>query len=208
MTALVLGPEQRVPRRPFTAVENTAVDLEILSWMLDDLRRMLGEWLAGNREITPYERIAWVRRGLRRRLVVCAPETLLGDADLCVVGFLARRNPARNLTALERANTAIVREFKDYPGILSYSSCELEGGNWANLVLNDDPSAPERWRQSVAHATAANQLSPEYYLNVRIHNGSLPGGVMGGNPIVLARTKYYDYRARGTVWKAERTLAG
>ena len=43
---------------------------------------------------------------------------------------------------------------------------------------------------------------------MRIHNGRLPGGVTSGNPIVLERTKYYDYRSRSGVWKAERKLTG
>lgn len=207
VTANILDPDQRVFRRPFTAPELNAQDLVILHSMLDDLRALLARWQEGKKELTPYQRIGWRVGGLRRRVVVCDPDRLLADTDLCIVGFLARRNPELDMSALERANTAIVRDFKDYPGILSYSSCELPGSNWANLVLNDDPEAPERWRGGAAHARAANELSPKYYRNVRIHNGDLAGGVHSGKPITIQRTKYYDYKAQ-TVWRAVRDVSG
>lgn len=199
-----LGPEQRIPLRPFTSVELYEGDHRLLASMIGDLRTLLDEAAAGGREVLPHERVAWKDDGLRRRAILCDPGALMPEAELCAVGFLSERHPDVDIGPLEKANDEIVREFKKYPGVLSYSSYELPASNWANLVLHDEPDVTERWRGGQVHARAVENLSPLHYRNVRIHNCRLPDGLTG--EIFIERTKYFDYEEAGDVWRAVREL--
>lgn len=206
MTMRLLGPDEAAVRRPFTSPRLYERDLAILSYMLEDLRGLLGEMAEGTLIVTGHEPIEWSVHGLRRRTIVCEPATLHRTRrDLHVVGFFGERHLDRDLMALEEANAELVLEFRNYPGILSYSSMELADGNWSNLVVHDLPRAREYWRASQKHADAARLLSPLYYRNVRIHNGVIGGGIHSGRAIVVHNTKYWDFR-RPRVWQAVRQL--
>lgn len=202
---LHLAPDQGVPRRPFTSVSLYQRDIAVLTDMLEDLRCLQAAAEKGRQKIVPYKRIAWATHGYKRRVIVCRPERLTSKKELCVVGFFGEMRPELDVAVLEKANAEIVREFESYPGILSYSSFELPGDQWANLVLHDEPQVTERWRGSERHRRAVADLSPVHYRNVRIHNGRIPGGLPGGRWIVINRTKYWDYRAK-TIWHAVRDL--
>ena len=176
-----------------------------MHWMLASLRWSLFEAEAGNSQLKVYQPLEWIEDGLRRRMVVCDLERLRIEHDVWAVGFFGERRPDRDCSPLDEVNADIVLEFRDYPGILSYSSMEFPNGNWANLVLHDPPETREQWRSSERHARAANELSPLYYTTVRIHNGFLPNGIIGSQPILITSTKYWDY-SRGSVWRATRDL--
>lgn len=200
--ALALSPAEVVKRRPFTSPDLFPHDHAILSYMLEDLRGIMGAEDAA--DLGSHQSLEWVVHGLKRRVVVCDPGALrTASREICVVGFFGERHPDRDATPLEEVNAELVLEFRNYPGILSYSSMELVDGNWANLVLHDKPEAREYWRASKRHAEAAEKLSPLYYRNVRIHNGVLPRGVPGRRTIVIHRTKYWDFRHK-PVWQAVR----
>lgn len=206
MTVRSLGPEETISRRPFTSPRLYERDRAILAYMVEDLRGLLGEVAEGTVTVDAHSPLEWSVHGLRRRTIVCDPDTLLaGRKDLCVVGFFGLRYPGKDAMALEEANADLVLEFRNYPGILSYSSMELADGNWANLVIHDLPRAREYWRASQRHADAASRLSPLFYQTVRIHNGILPRGINAGRSIVIQRTKYWDFR-RAKVWQAVREL--
>ena len=203
---LSLGPREAVPGRPFTSVDLTQRDVTILYEVLGDVRSVLHEVDVGIRSISPYERLTWMVDGLTHRLLICDEPRLRSHPSLCVVGFFGERRTELDSTPLEKANDAIIAEFTKYPGILSYSSMELPGGHWANLVLHDDPIDTQFWRKSELHARAARLLSPVHYLNVRIHNAQLTAGLFQQPVIVVKRTKYYDFSGDGE-WRAERILA-
>ncbi len=202
---VVLSADQGVPGRPFASIDRYERDSSILTSMVEDLRALFASAAAGTIDLVPHRKVTWRVHGLRRRVIVCDPG-LLGAADeLFAVGFMAEREPGLPVTALERANTKIVKEFVDYPGILSYSSWELAGRQWANLVLAEDDLVAERWRESEAHRRAVAELSPRHYRNVVIHHGRLPGGLGGGRWIVIDRTRYIDFEGDET-WRAVREL--
>lgn len=205
MLTKLLAVDQSVRQRPFTSVDLYDRDRSILSYMLEDLRAMLGEMDDGAITVTSFQPIEWQVHGLKRRAIVTDPMRLHARENICVVGFFGERHLDRDGAPLEEANAEIVLEFQNFPGILCYSSMELADGNWANLVLHDVPEAREYWRASQAHAKAARELSPLFYRTVRIHNGSLEGGVLGGKQIVIERTKYWDFRST-RVWHAVREL--
>lgn len=198
-------PDQAVARRPFTSPGLYVRDLAILGYMLEDLRGLLARMDGGKQAVVPYQSIEWLVHGLKRRVVVSDPVSLRHRRTAHVVGFFGERHLDRDGSRLEEANVEIVLEFRNYPGILSYSSMELADGNWANLVLHNVAEDRETWRASEVHAQAARELSPLFYRTVRIHNGILPEGLKGGRSIAIERTKYWDYRSP-KVWHAVREL--
>lgn len=200
-----LGPRDIIRDRPFTAIEVTQRDLGVLHGVLADVRAVVVEVEEGVRKLEPYQKLAWKVAGLTHRLLICDVERLRSHVGACVVGFFAERRTDVEVLPLEEANSVIVREFRNYPGILSYSSMEIEGGHWANLVLHDDPVDTSFWRSSRLHAQAVESLSAKHYHNVRIHNGRLTAGLFDRPEIRITKTKYFDYS--GPVeWRAERSL--
>jgi hypothetical protein len=205
MTVNLLSPDQSVEGRPFTSPGLRERDLQVLSYMLEDVRGLMGEMYEGVIEIHPYEPISWRVHGLGRRNVVCDPMRLGERTDICVVGFFGERHFGRDAAALEAADASVVLEFRSFPGILSYSSMELADGNWGNLVLHTADEDREAWRGGQIHARAVAELAPIHFQTVRIHNATLPGGLAGGRSIRIDRTKYWDYRDP-TVWHGVREL--
>lgn len=203
MDSQVLEITEGVEARPFTSPDLNVADHAVLSFMLEDLKALLASAVPAE----PYKPIEWIVHGRKRRTIVCDPLALdSAGIDISVVGFFGERNGERDGTALEEANAEIVLEFRNYPGILSYSSMELHDGNWANLVLHDKPDTREYWRAGRRHAEAAEKLSPLYYRTVRIHNGVLPQGLRGGQEIRIDSTKYWDFNGP-KVWRAIRHLS-
>lgn len=203
-SVVMLGPDDVVAERPFTAVEATGRDLEILHEILADVRSVVVEVEEGAR-LEPYQKLAWRVGGLTHRLLVCDVDRLRAHPGLCVVGFFGDKRPDIDPWPLEEANSVIVNEFVKYPGILAYASIELPDTKWANLVLHDDPVDTEFWRKSTVHARAVETLSPQHYFNVRIHNGCLTSGLFDGPSILITKTKYFDFMGPEP-WRAERTL--
>jgi hypothetical protein len=206
MTVKLLTPDQSVRGRPFTSPMLYERDRQILAYMLEDVRGLMGEMYEGAISIIPYSPIMWKVHGLGRRTVMCDPMRLGERRDICVVGFFGERIFGPDSSALEKADAAVVLEFQSYPGILSYSSMELADGNWANLVLHTAPEDREAWRGGETHARAVAELAPRHFTTVRIHNGTLPGGINAGTSIRIDRTKYWDYR-RPNIWQAVRDLS-
>lgn len=202
---VLLGPNEDAPGRPFTSVAQIERDRSILRVMLSDLTGVLAEIDAGVRRAAPYKKLAWKVRGRTHRLLICDEVSLRAHPGLCVVGFFGERHTDLDPKILEKANKAIVALFVDHPGILSYSSMELGKGRWANMVLHQDPTDREYWRQNALHTEAVNVLSPVHYLNVRIYNAELGDYISGSPTIRLLCTKYYDYTGPAP-WRAERPL--
>lgn len=203
--AVALRRDETVPGKPFTNLELIDRDVAILQDMLDDLLLFFSESDAGLRVIVPHERVAWLKDGLARRALICDEGRLRAHKDVCVVGFFGERRTELDIGPLEEANAAMVAQFKSYPGILSYSSIELDNGYWANMVLHDDPIDREYWRGGALHAQAARTLSPIHYRNVRIHNARLTTRIEDEPVFKIMRTKYWDYSGE-TQWAAQREL--
>jgi hypothetical protein len=203
---VTLGPREPVPERPFTSVDLIQRDLGILEFLLADVRALAVEAVEGRRQITPFETVSWEVDGLSHRHIVCREDRLRTHPGLCVVGFLGEHRTELDSTPLEEANTAVVGEFVRYPGITSYSSLALPGGQWANLVLHDDPVDIDYWRGSERHAQAVASLAPVHYVNVRIHNAVLDGPVLEEPTVVPKRVKYFDFSG-DVEWRAVRELA-
>jgi hypothetical protein len=189
--------------RGFTDPVQTTGDLAAVGLMLDQIRRRVAS--APTQPAGPWPFVFEGREacGRAHRTIVC-DERRLGDGrDLAWVGFFAVKRRDVDPAPLTVRDDELIREFPDHPGILSYSSLELGDGDWGNLILLAGDEAREHWRVSERHATAARELAPRHYTDVRLHQGVLPGGVRTGREPLLRRTKYYDYRD-GVTWRAER----
>ncbi len=88
----------------------------------------------------------------------------------------------------------LVKGLADYPYVISYSSLQLEDGNYGNLVVLSEEAGRENWRESKTHQYAVAELAPGYYESVRLHNGLMRGGLSSTPTIELTSTKYFDYR--------------
>ena len=188
-------------------IRHYEADLAVLNGVLRDLRALLREALTGERVLHPYQMLTWDEDGLRRRIVICDPDNLLKVSDVLIVGFLGNRRSTEEANLVDEFDFDIISEFRQYPGILSYSSTELIPNQWANLVVHREVGDREAWRHSAIHIEAAEELSPRVFHSVRIHNGRVHGGPVGNGSVTVEVTKYWDYDA-DPMWHAIRTLPG
>jgi hypothetical protein len=188
--------------RRFTDPAQTARDLGAVGLMLGTIRRQV-RVVASRPDPGPLVFAGHEPGGRAHRVVVCDARRLGDGRDLAWVGFFAVKRRDVDSAPLGVRDDELIQEFPNHPGILSYSSLELDDEDWGNLILLDGDEAREHWRVSDLHARAARDLAPRHYTDVRLHQGVLPGGVRAGGEPVLRRTKYYDYRD-GVTWRAER----
>jgi hypothetical protein len=198
-----LAPRETSPGRGFTDPAHTARDLGLIGLMLATIREAAEPGLPARPRPLVLEPPGL--DGRAHRAIVCDPRRLRDGSDLVWVGFFGVKRRDRDSGPLTAMDDELIGEFPAHPGILSYSSLELAGGDWGNLILLAGDDAREHWRLSDRHAYAARELAPRHYTDVRLHQGVLPGGVRGTAAPVLRRTRYYDYRA-GATWHAERDL--
>jgi hypothetical protein len=177
-------------------------DLDLLAYMLQDLRSLLRSNAVGRVELIAHGPVIWEVHGLRRRTVVCEPALIRRRDDVCIVGFFGDRRIDLTHGLIDDVDVRLLDEFRAYPGILSYSSIELADDYWANLVVHAEPDDRSNWRTSTAHVHAVS-ISPQLYSAVRIHNGFIAGGVTGNRAVSIESTKYWDYDT-DPVWRAIR----
>lgn len=200
-----LGRSDILSDRPFTNPDQNADDLLHLQYMVGRLRQLLSQPELIPAQPRPYILFLEESGGRRHRIALTRPEELLILSELAVVGFCGTKWLEADRSPLDAVDAELLNEFMHHPHLLSYSSLEIEGGNWRNLVLFSHPQGIGHWAISMKHVYAAHELSPGYYQYIRLHNGRLSGGLMSGNEIVLTRTKYYDYQDQ-PLWWAVREL--
>jgi hypothetical protein len=199
-TIVHLGPRDAVAERPFTAPENSHVDLEILETMRARLCRTLDTRAGANVVSDPAEmHIQFVHEDDQHmhRMVILDRAALRADTELAFVGFFGQRRGDASPALLQDLDTELIQEFLQHHYVLSYSSLELPDGNWANMVILEHIDGIQHWRASQRHAYAARELAPLYYTAIRLHNGALHGGLASPR-MVLNSTKYYDFSS--TAW--------
>ncbi|MDW3220269.1 MAG: hypothetical protein R8F63_16795 [Acidimicrobiales bacterium] len=202
-----LGPNDEVDGHPITDLDHYEGDIALLNYLLQDLRALIRQAGRDDTIFEPRQVITWEVHGLARRTVICDPAGLADSADVHMVGFFGDRRADADQPAIDTSEMALINEFADYPGILSYSSVELVDGYWANLVVHREPQDREAWRGSPVHQDAVERIAPTAYHGVRIHNGCIMGGVVGQHTVVIEITKYWDYDVSPT-WHAIRVLPG
>jgi hypothetical protein len=127
--------------------------------------------------------------------VVIKPSALTTDAELALVGFFGERKKDVSDAPLYSVDSELIEELREHHGIVSYSSLELGEGRGANLVLAADRGTLDRWQHSNRHAHVARDLAPRHYAAIRIHVGSVPGGLRAGHPARIASTRELSFAA-------------
>jgi hypothetical protein len=197
-----LAPHETAAGRGFTDPARTPHDLAAVRVMLAGVRRVMSVAgaPAGPRALVMDGREA---DGRGHRTIVCNTERLRDGRAVAWVGFFAAKRRDVDAAPLHSVDDELIQEFSAHPGVLSYSSLEVGGGDWGNLILLDGDDAREHWRTSERHAHAARELAPRHYTDVRLHLGLLTGGIRAAETPILRMTKYYDYRDAVT-WRGER----
>ncbi len=200
-----LSPTENVPDHKIAEIAHYPGDISLLNYLLQDLRVLMRRHRKGEIEIAPHQAFAWEVHGLERHTVLCDPTSIQQPGDVKVVGFFGDRRADPDHGQIDASEHDLIAEFKSYPGILSYSSIELVDHYWANLVVHSAHQDREDWRGSEVHKHAVQNVAPNAYHGVRIHNGCIPGGVLGSETVVIESTKYWDYDS-GDDWHAIRVL--
>lgn len=198
-----LGPRETAVGRAFTDPGESVPDLAAAARMLAEIRHQVrhGEPVpARTRPLVAERREAG---GQLHRAILFDPRRLGDGRDLVWVGFFGVKRREVDSAPLTAMDEELIQELPAHPNILSYSSLELDDGDWGNLILLDGDEAREHWRNGARHAYATRELAPRQYRYVRLHQGIVPGGACAGRAPVLGRTKYFDYQD-GTIWRAER----
>ncbi len=202
---LELTADQWVAGRSFTDLANNDHDLAAMQRILASLALLVSQPLAWPEPARPLI-VRGDDDGKVVRVVVCNHAALLEEKPLFVVGFFGHRRANLDTTILNAVDDDLIHEFALHPGVLSYSSFELEDGNYVNLVLLDGPAAKEHWRTSSRHAYAARDLAPEFYACIRLQNAHLSHGLARPEDLRIVLTKYYDYQ-QDQPWHAVRALS-
>jgi hypothetical protein len=199
---------QKQISQPVTSVDNEQInhivqkanqDLIVLRYMAQQLRVMLQ--VPGQTESVALPWIYSLEERQRRshRIAIYQPQVLLQKQDLAFVGFVSGRQQRLDYSTVDCLNAVdqdMLSELVHVPGLLSYSSLELRTGSWYNLVVLQNLAVKSHFHTIGIHRYAAYELSPHYYAWIRLHSGSLGGGLACGK-LLLRGTKYYTFPGNG-----------
>jgi len=178
-------------------VRNAQRDLIILKYMAWRLHSILYQLDQAEKQGSeqPLLRQVQERCGRNHRIVIYRQQELLQLRSFAFVGFISKRKGVLQpevVEAIKQTDQKLVAELVHAPSILSYSSLELPGGDWCNLVVLADSGAKMHIKNSETHIHAAHHLAHDYYKWIRLHNGTMPEGL---DPVEmrLLSTKYYTF---------------
>jgi hypothetical protein len=202
---ITLGPAEEIPDRPFSALDRGWADLEVMDRMLARLRRHVvevsGEAAFGSR----IDRFADPGDGGDHKIVLTDIAAARTGGDLVVVGFFGQARGDVDHRPIVDLEESLIADMAEAVNPLVYYNVHWAGAGWGNLVLFADQQAKAGWGHDPRHATAVAR-SPLHYHSIRLHNGTLPGGLPGGRRIELVRTRYFDFSGP-IAWKAVRDYA-
>ena len=205
---LELGPDETVPGRPFADPVHSRQDEEVLRRLLGNERErarfLADDWLEGRKDVIIRETDP---EGHRHLLVVPDTRALLEARNPTVVGFFGRPRLDADVSVLFELEEELVAGMGSYAaaGLLSYYDLEFVKGAYGNLILFATPDGPGSWRENPVHSRAV-EISPVNYHEIRLHLGTLSGGLLETGTLSLSRTRYLDYSAP-EVWHAVRRLS-
>lgn len=167
-------------------------DLLVLRHMARALERMLEQpqVLAGAR---PWMHMSLEKKRRAYRVAIYQPEVLRIGGAFSFVGFVSQRNTALEpelINEIARVDQEMLAHVGSVPGLISYSSLELRAGLWYNLVLFQGAALKSHLKGMMTHNYAAYKLAPAYYNWIRLHQGTLSGGLMC---LHLSSTRYYTF---------------
>ena len=192
--------------RPFTHPARASADLAVLNRLLSQLRAALHAQLFRPRDGLLFQE--WQdEANLGQRIIIRQGVELRSYLEIVVVGFFAERREAAPAGPISELDDELIRALVENDEVLCYFTSQLPGGQYGNLVLLASEEAKVRWNMHPHHIWAVRELAPDFYHNVRLHNGFLDGGILCCDGPVLTVTKYYDYdlgTQAGTPWRGVR----
>jgi hypothetical protein len=200
--AAVLGPGDRLPKRPFTDPEATEEDALVMARILALEREVALTW---GPEIDGPGISEQVQGQTRQMLAVPDGRGLLTARDVTAVGFFGRLRADVDHDVLFEHERAIAQTFPDFAplGFLSYFDFGPEHGRYGNLILFWTPDVPDAWHRSEVHRAAVS-VAPAHYEYIRLHKGRIPGPFMGNGQVEVVRTQYLDFGG-ATLWRGLRS---
>lgn len=186
-------------QRGVLPLQKSKQDLVVLQYMAQQVRVTLQAPGLIEDASLPWNYYLNEKQSRTHRILIYQPQSLLQKHDLAFVGFVSGKQQNADPEIIDRLNTAdydMLSELAHVPGLLSYSSLELRAGRWYNLVILKSLEIKAHFHAIGAHRYAAYELSPHYYEWIRLHSGSLPGGLAGGK-MALCGTKYYTFPGNG-----------
>jgi hypothetical protein len=166
--------------------------LKYMAWRLHAICYQLHQ--SEEQETKQFHRIQ-ERGGRSHRIVIYQQQELLQQRSFPFVGFISKRKKelqSQVVEAIQQTDAQLVPELVDIPGVLSYSSMQLLGDDWCNLVILDDIRAKTHIKSSQTHQHAAHNLAHGYYEWIRLHSGTMPAG-LDPTEMQLLSTKYYIF---------------
>ena len=205
MESSVLGRDEIFAGKPFTDPELTRREADVMRVMLAQERERVqgcqGDpgGAAGGLIERDYD-----DEDRRHLLVVPDKRALLEASGLTAVGFFGRPRESVDHTVLYELEDELVTRMADYAavGLLSYYDIEFVKGAYGNLVLFSTPDIPKEWSADAVHRRAV-EISPGHYHEIRLHRGSIDGGLLGGGDLAIVSTKYFDFKS-STTWQGLR----
>ncbi len=180
-------------KHAFLGSENMQMDLALLGYMAQRISVTLYLLDEPVDAALPLRYDAEEAHNSTHRIAVYRPQELGLNDPLDFVGFISSKQQPGNTEVVEEIQ-AMDKQLDDElvrtPGLLSYSSLELRGGCWCNLVLFNNPETKTHIKHSKTHAYAAYELAPRYYEWIRIHTGIMPEG-LARNKLVVQKTRSY-----------------
>ncbi|HRW07846.1 MAG TPA: hypothetical protein P5121_22245 [Caldilineaceae bacterium] len=207
---LLLRTDDLCVAHPFTHPWHVAVDHSCLVEMFRDLLWHLAQATAAgpltDQQIHCYpDHIDY-----HKRIMFLDANYLCEGEALTVIGFFGNKRQqltAEVVAAINQADAELTVRFCTFADLVCYYSILLpDSYNYANLVLLKRPEGIVAWNASPLHQHAARVLSPDFYSNVRIYQGSIDAGPIGERSLVLTSVKYWDFQSIPT-WYAMRQLA-
>jgi hypothetical protein len=194
--------KELITERPFTHPEHISKDRETMTHMAKQICAVLEtqfDSLQDDPSVVINEPDGRWHRGF-----VFRPTNLSTASVVFVVGFFGQKRKMMPSDYFEDLDDMLVEILPTLDKIFSYSTMELPGGDFGNLVLMLDEEIKKKWMQGDIHKKAVD-LSPGYYQSIRINNGVFPHGIFRTDSLEILRVKYYDYR-QDPPWKAVREL--
>jgi len=201
----VIGSDEILAGKPFTDPQLTQRDAKVMRGMLARERERAHAWQEdrGGHAGAQIERY-YDEEERRHLLVVPDRRALLEASGLTAVGFFGRPRESVDHTVLYELEDELVTRMADYAavGLLSYYDIEFVKGAYGNLVLFSTPDIPKEWSADAVHRRAV-EISPGHYHEIRLHRGSIDGGLLGGGDLAIVSTKYFDFKS-STTWQGLR----
>lgn len=205
---VALKPDEVVAGRPFTDIAHTQTDLTIMRYLATHLKLVLDCEQDSTEKRPLLERYFPTPERWWHRVMITQPERLAATRPLVVVGFFGQRRTNGNRTKealIHTLDRAMIGELPAHKELLAYTTLALPTGNYSNLVVFAREEGIRHWGRSQMHAQAVRELTPDYYLSVRLYNGLLPNGLCDADSLKLTLVKYYDYQETPQ-WRAVRSF--